>query len=67
MYELIIYIAGILTTPGMIILWEGIALYKKNKKLNLEKNKTKKQSISNSQKKKQIKANHKKRGSHVRS
>ena len=36
MYELIIYIAGILTLPIMIILWELLAIYKKHKKENIE-------------------------------
>jgi len=65
MYELIIYIAGILTTPGIVILWEGIALYKKNKKTNFEKIKLKKNKASYSQKKKQNKPNDKKAGDNV--
>jgi len=36
MYELIIYIAGILTLPIMIILWELLAIYKKHKKENIK-------------------------------
>ena len=65
MYELIIYIAGILTLPIMVILWELLAIYKKHKKENFEKIKLKKNKASYGQKKKQNKPNDKKAGNNV--